>query len=872
MCATSKLFSICFLAFFQCFLLANSYATVASKPSPVKSNASSLTFVETAYPYDMSAGDTQNFVYVIQNKGTAETKLTINGYLPPIVRDPNVPNNCGDTLQPGKMCYIKLTTTPTDEMAFKQVLNINNGELTAPLNFAVHALKIIYKDTIDLVNSYPDRNTEGKITIQNTAKSSQLMNLTANPDVPFGTKFTITGTTCPTVLVPGQICAYNYVYTAPKAADIKSDVVNINVGFNFNYYVNADKATLSLPIQLSQFNYWHFMTLPANITGFKDLPCKWINTISSVGDSIYVGSYNGISISKDGGLSWKNITTAQGLAGNWVKRIKVTPEQNKIFVATYKGLSMSSDGGNSWKNTTFVPGLGCDTVYTNSDGTRIYVGLWWWGGLFVSEDEGITWKHYTSELASTWVNAVYASNDGKRIYAGTKGGLSISIDGGLSWKTYTKADSGLVDDNILGIFASDDGVRIYVATNSGLSISFDSGKNWKNFNVGGRSIYVSNDGARIYTSSDKGVDISSDGGITWKSYELSSLNCSDVYASQDGRKIFVATDNGVAISLDSGATWKKYFSLKLPNASWVSGVHANHDGSKIYIATSCCGYAGVSMSTDSGATWSSVSGREGLGAASANKIFANEQGDKIYVSLDGLPRMKWGGISISKDNGVTWKVSNPEQGLGSYNATSIHVSQDESTVIAGTDNGVSISTDGGTTWKNKTTSDGLGSNKVKHIYANQTGAKVLAATENGLGISNDFGSTWTNITKQQGLADDWIFAVFLTREGNKIFAGTNHGLSMSKDDGITWENYTVNSVRVVRSNEDGSKIYLGGDGLITSLDGGVSWKTYTIQQGLGNNDVNDLYVTPDGLKIFAATSNGGLSYTLTGPAETQKNK
>lgn len=120
----SLLVAPCFLIVLPLLLPTNSLAG-ANKATPLKSKATNLSFVEKAYPYDMSAGDTQDFVYVIQNNGASETKLNIAGFSAPMVRDSTVPNNCGDTLAVGKKCYVKLTTTPADEMAIKQVLNKN---------------------------------------------------------------------------------------------------------------------------------------------------------------------------------------------------------------------------------------------------------------------------------------------------------------------------------------------------------------------------------------------------------------------------------------------------------------------------------------------------------------------------------------------------------------------------------------------------------------------------------------------------------------------------------------------------------------------------------------------------------------------------
>lgn len=56
----------------------------------------------------------------------------------------------------------------------------------------------------------------------------------------------------------------------------------------------------------------------------------------------------GLSISRDGGSSWTNITAANGLGSNNVLDVYASASGSTIDAATEGGLSISGDGDSSW--------------------------------------------------------------------------------------------------------------------------------------------------------------------------------------------------------------------------------------------------------------------------------------------------------------------------------------------------------------------------------------------------------------------------------------------------------------------------------------------------------------------------------------------
>ena len=77
--------------------------------------------------------------------------------------------------------------------------------------------------------------------------------------------------------------------------------------------------------------------------------------------SIYAATNGGLSVSTDGGTSFTNKTTTNGLDANGV--YSVFASGSTVYAATSNGLSISTNGGTSFTNKTTTNGLGNNTVY-----------------------------------------------------------------------------------------------------------------------------------------------------------------------------------------------------------------------------------------------------------------------------------------------------------------------------------------------------------------------------------------------------------------------------------------------------------------------------------------------------------------------------
>jgi hypothetical protein len=271
---------------------------------------------------------------------------------------------------------------------------------------------------------------------------------------------------------------------------------------------------------------------------------------------IYAGTSGGLSFSADGGLSFVNRTTTDGLGSDSVNGVFVTSEA--VYAATSGGLSISTDGGETFTNRTTSDGLGSIYLYgVQTIGSTVYAASDY--GLSISNNGGVSFSNRTTAdgLGENSVRDVYV--EGSTVFAATNGGLSISTDGGETFTNRT-TDDGLASNDLQALFVS--GSTVYAATDNGLSVSSDGGNsfmtipdtsgldalNIKDVHAEESVLYVAafHSGFGLYVSDDGGDSFTK---RTEAGHGFYSSDAFAVYAS--GSNVYVGTNwGGLAVSAD----------------------------------------------------------------------------------------------------------------------------------------------------------------------------------------------------------------------------------------------------------------------------------------------------------------------------------
>jgi photosystem II stability/assembly factor-like uncharacterized protein len=355
----------------------------------------------------------------------------------------------------------------------------------------------------------------------------------------------------------------------------------------------------------------------------------------------------------------------------------------------------SRNRGKDWKRLALVggrDGLALDSIVIDKTNPKhILVGAWVLGsrdgGLYASNDGGVTWAS-DNEMKGQSIRALAAaSSDPRTLVAGTLLGVYRSTDSGLHWKLISPEGSmELHEVESIAIDPVDPQI-IYAGTWHLPWKTTDGGEHWKNIKDGiiddsdVFSIIVDpKQPATVYASACSGIYKSENNGLKFQKIQgLPSTARRTRVLMQDPQHlniVFAGTTEGLYRSSDSGKSWLRTTGPEvIVNDVYVDPADAN----RVLLATD---RGGVLASNDGGMSF--LPSNSGF---SSRQIVAYVQDDEhpatIYVGV--VNDKEWGGVFVSSNGGLTW--SQTSAGLNGSDIFSLGQASD-GTVIAGTGHGL----------------------------------------------------------------------------------------------------------------------------------------------------------------------------------------
>ena len=280
---------------------------------------------------------------------------------------------------------------------------------------------------------------------------------------------------------------------------------------------------------------------------------------------LYALTYHGILYRSDNdGSEWNQIST---VFSRKAYRLAVTAD-GYVFAHTDAGILRSSDNGETWStaHSGIEPGgVSCflahsrgfmlASVYYNEESNNIYR----------SSDYGASWEKVGAGLTNLATISLTESITGN-IYAGTRGGVFVSRDNGDTWRS---ACNELVDSPIVSVEATARGFVFAFAVDSpldeaGLYRLHEWEGIWRKVqffeNVRFAGLASLSDGT-VFAGKPGGLYRSYDNGDTWEliSDEISFLKITAITSNSAGH-IFLDThfslSGGTYRSIDKGDTWE----------------------------------------------------------------------------------------------------------------------------------------------------------------------------------------------------------------------------------------------------------------------------------------------------------------------------
>ena len=258
-----------------------------------------------------------------------------------------------------------------------------------------------------------------------------------------------------------------------------------------------------------------FLALRGEETGGGDAAAPVVggdlHTVTTVGDSLYVGGHAGVAVSDDGGRQWRQVPSLEGAdTMGWAQT------SDALLAGGHPGLFRSTDGGASFERVTGSGELP-DVHALGGAGDTVYAGSPQ-AGLMVSGDGGQTWETRDAEVGSSFMGTILVDpDDPQRLIApDMSSGLVTSSDGGRSWTPLGGPEGAMA-----AAWDPTDLDRIVAVGMTESAISTDGGQSWQPLPTpdGTSAVAFSADGTAMYAGVLDGevavVSSSTDGGRTW---------------------------------------------------------------------------------------------------------------------------------------------------------------------------------------------------------------------------------------------------------------------------------------------------------------------------------------------------------------------
>ena len=559
-----------------------------------------------------------------------------------------------------------------------------------------------------------------------------------------------------------------------------------------------------------------------------------------LGDLFKSSEERGVYRSDDGGKNWKRILFANANAG--AVDLCMDPNNPRILYASMwrarrtpysmesggegSAIYKSTDGGETWKNISTndglpkgIWGISCVSV-SPVNSNRVYAMIENDnGGVYRSDDAGQTWKKMNDDRnlrqRAWYYTKIYADTKDEDMLYVMNVSYHKSKDGGKTFQSYN-APHG--DHHDLWI-APEDNQRMVIADDGGAQVSFDGGENWSTYGNQPTAQYyrVTTDNHfpyRIYgaqqDNSTQRVAHRTDG------FSIGDRDWEPTAGGESGHIAIDPTDNDVVF----GGSYDGLLTRRNHRTGEERGINAWPDNPMGH------GAEGAKYRFQ----WNfpiffSPHDTKKLYAASQNLHVSYNAGESWELASPDLTRndaskMGSSGGPITKDNTSV-----------EYYCTIFAVAEspyEKDLILAGSDDGLlHVTRDGGKNWT-KLSVAGMPEwtmiNSVE-FTPHEKGAAYVAATSYKSGDyrpllfkTKDYGKTWTKIT-------DGIDPTHFTRvvradqkRSGLLYAGTEFGMYISFDDGTSWKPFQLN-LPIVPIND----LTIKNDNLIAATQGRSFW-------------------------------------------------
>ena len=351
-------------------------------------------------------------------------------------------------------------------------------------------------------------------------------------------------------------------------------------------------------------------------------------------ETVFAGTTEGLFRSDDSGGSWVRTTGPELI----VNDVYVDPtDSNHILLATDRGgVLVSHDRGNSFEPSNRGFSARQITSYV-ADARRpayVYVGVVndkEWGGVFASENGGLSWVQESTGLMGRDVFSLGQASDGT-IIAGTSHGI-YRLQGAV-WSRAGDAKD-VPEMAKVSPVALTDKVKPRVvqrparggrSRRTATVKKVVAGKAVSNFDGSVYAIVESGD--RVYAATSEGLLTSGTAGENWA--RVAGLEKQELrFVAVAQSTIAVADLGSLQVTVDGGKSWER---MSLPASLTQIAALAVDGTGGVWVG----GREGVFFSTNRGTTWGTL---KNLVIRDINSIFYDEATERVLITTGGKSTM-----------------------------------------------------------------------------------------------------------------------------------------------------------------------------------------------------------------------------------------
>ena len=536
--------------------------------------------------------------------------------------------------------------------------------------------------------------------------------------------------------------------------------------------------------------------------------------------------------STDGGVNWKQAGELRDEAIHAMTQAKDDPDM--LFVGTTNGVWVSKDSGDDWEKIE----SGTMPINVNSmaidprRNSTIYAGTWW--RPYKSTDSGKSWRLIKNGMIDD--SDVFAvtidPRNSEHIIASACSGIYESFNGGEKWA------------KIQGIPAQSRRTRdivqhpsiagtVYAATTEGFWMTTNGGKSWslttqRNLEINSIAVHPDEPNRIFIGTNNYGVMVSFDGG---KNFTPTNANFTSRFTysvtpdvAQPDR-LYATTQNTSSsggfffTSMDRGKTWSQAKGLDINRVSPFAVLQDRVDPNRMFLGTNI----GIFRSLDRGISWTLLAPpkpKPVRRAAKGRKAVAKKPAAKPKAAVDSATEETAPKIVPAFTEKVKVLAFTEDEKNG---------------IFAGTDTGLYRTYDIDKGWEKLPFGNGLNENVfVVHTSPLVPGTIWAGTATSGVVVSRDDGKTWTKV---EGLPEGIPVSSIISdpKRPNYLYVGTVQSIYLSRDGGRTWNragrgtlplgNYVSILIDPNNTDEMFAASALESDGgIFFSDDAGLKWR------------------------------------------------